>query len=313
MGHVRKIILDCDPGHDDAVAILLALGSPSLDLLGITTVGGNQTLKKVTYNAQRILAFVGREDIPVHPGSPRPLVHEVEVAPEIHGESGLDGVSLPEPGVRPHEERAANFIVNRLMELPEKSVTLVATGPLTNIALAARLEPRIVDRVAEVVLMGGGYHEGNWTPMAEFNIWVDPEAARIVFEEPWVVTMVGLDLTHQALVTPQFEEAIAALNTEVGRFFVDLMAFFRATHRDFFGFENPPLHDPCAVAYVIDPEVMAVRPAPVRIETRGEFTMGMTVVDFRAPAPPDCHTMVATRLNQERFWEVLADSLRNLG
>lgn len=309
----RQIILDCDPGHDDAVAILLALGSPAINLLGITTVGGNQTLEKVTYNARRILALVDREDVPVYPGSPRPLVHQVEVAPEIHGESGLDGVTLPEPRVAAREERAANFIVRTVMERPEKSVTLVATGPLTNIALAARLEPRIVERVKDVVLMGGGYHEGNWTAMAEFNIWVDPEAARIVFEEPWRVTMVGLDLTHQALVTPEFEEQIAAQDTEVSRFFVDLMAFFRATHQDFFGFDNPPLHDPCALAYVIDPDVMVTRRAPVRIETRGEFTMGMTVADFRAPAPPDCHTQVATRLNQRRFWQLLADSLRRLG
>ncbi len=313
MTTARQIILDCDPGHDDAVAILLALGSPAIDLLGITTVGGNQTLDKVTYNARRILALVGREDVPVYPGSPRPLVHQVEVAPEIHGESGLDGVTLPEPAVAAREERAATFIVRTIMDRPEKSVTLVATGPLTNIALAARLEPPIVERVTDVVLMGGGYHEGNWTAMAEFNIWVDPEAARIVFEEPWPVTMVGLDLTHQALVTPEFEEQIAAQNTEVSRFFVDLMTFFRATHQDFFGFDNPPLHDPCALAYVIDPDVMVTRRAPVSIETRGEFTMGMTVADFRAPAPSDCHTQVATRLNQRRFWQLLADSLRRLG
>lgn len=310
---VTSIILDCDPGHDDAVAIMLALGSPALNLVGITTVGGNQTLEKVTRNAQAMLAVCGREDVPVYMGSPRPLVHKMEIAPQIHGESGLDGVELPVPKAVVQSQRGAQFIVEKVMAEPAGSLTLVATGPLTNIALAARLEPAIVARVKEVVLMGGGYNEGNWTPAAEFNIWVDPEAARIVFEESWLVTMVGLDLTHQALVTPEFEARIKALHTPAADFFCDLMVFFRDSNRTLFGFEDPPMHDPCAVAYAINPEVFSVRRAPVQIETHGEFTMGMTVADFRMPAPPQCTTQVAVELNHKIFWDLLADSVAQLG
>lgn len=197
----KKIILDCDPGHDDAVAILLALGNPEIEIVGITTVGGNQSLEKVTYNARAMLEAAHAHDIPVYAGSDRPLVREQEVAESIHGETGLDGVELPVP-TRPLEEmHAVNFIVKTIMESEPGTITLVPTGPLTNIALALRMEPRIAERVSEVVLMGGGFHEGNWSAVAEFNIIIDPEAAHIVFNAPWKLTMVGLDLTHQALCT----------------------------------------------------------------------------------------------------------------
>ena len=195
----KKIILDCDPGHDDAVAILLALGNPEIEIVGITTVGGNQSLEKVTYNARAMLEAAHAHDIPIYAGSDRPLVREQEVAESIHGETGLDGVELPVP-TRPLEDmHAVNFIVKTIMESEPGTITLVPTGPLTNIALALRMEPRIAERVSEVVLMGGGFHEGNWSAVAEFNIIVDPEAAHIVFNAPWKLTMVGLDLTHQAL------------------------------------------------------------------------------------------------------------------
>lgn len=302
MSDAKKIILDCDPGHDDAVAIMLALGNPAIDLLGITTVGGNQTLEKITRNAQSVLVMCKTPDVPVHPGSPRPLLRKVEVAESIHGESGLDGVELPEPAGPPQEESATKFIIDTAMRHDPGTVTLVATGPLTNIALAARVEPRIVERVREVVLMGGGYHGGNWTAAAEFNIWVDPEAARIVFEEPWQVTMVGLDLTHQALATEEVSQQVSAIDSDLGRFFLGLMEFFRMTYREHQGFDDPPVHDPCAIAYLIDPSVVSTRRAPVSIETRGEFTTGMTVADFRVDPGPDCHTQVAVQLDHGRFW-----------
>ncbi len=181
----RKIILDCDPGHDDAVAIILAGGNPNIDLLGITTVGGNQTLPKVTYNALSVLRVARLTQIPVYAGCPRPLVREVEVAEGIHGDSGLDGVALPEPVTTVGDDHAVDFIIDAIMSHDPGTVTLVPTGPLTNIALAVRKEPRIADRVQEVVLMGGGYHTGNWSAVAEFNIKVDPEAAHIVFNEKW--------------------------------------------------------------------------------------------------------------------------------
>ena len=225
----KKIILDCDPGHDDAVAILLALGNPEIEIVGITTVGGNQSLEKVTYNARAMLEAAHAHDIPVYAGSDRPLVREQEVAESIHGETGLDGVELPVP-TRPLEDmHAVNFIVKTIMESEPGTITLVPTGPLTNIALALRMEPRIAERVSEVVLMGGGFHEGNWSAVAEFNIIADPEAAHIVFNAPWKLTMVGLDLTHQALCTPEVQRRIEEIGTPLAVIVSGLMDFFRRT------------------------------------------------------------------------------------
>jgi purine nucleosidase len=211
----RKIILDSDPGHDDAVAILLAVGNPSIDLLGVTTVGGNQSLDKVTYNARAVLEKAPRNRYPVYAGCDRPLVRPQEVAASIHGETGLDGVELAEtdPPARGHARRQPHRQDHHGNE--PGTITLVPTGPLTNIAMAVRMEPRIVERVQEVVLMGGGYHVGNWSAVSEFNIKVDPEAAHIVFNEPWPVTMVGLDLTHQALCTPAVQRRIESVGTDL--------------------------------------------------------------------------------------------------
>ena len=308
----RKIILDCDPGHDDAVAILLAAGSPDIDLLGITTIGGNQTLEKVTRNARQVCTVAGLTDVPLHAGTTRPLVRPVEVAEDIHGDTGMEihDYELPEPAVEVAEGHAVDFIIDTVMSHEPGTVTLVPTGPLTNIALAARKEPRIVERVAEVVLMGGGYHVGNWSAVAEFNIKIDPEAAHIVFNEPWPVTMVGLDLTHQALATDEIEAEIKALGTDLADFVVALFGAFRRNYRDAQGFEHPPVHDPCAVAYLIDPSVVSVRKAPVDIELTGTLTLGMTVADFRAPAPADCHTQVAVDLDHRKYWDLVIDAIK---
>lgn len=307
----RKIILDCDPGHDDAVAILLAAGNPGIELLGITTIGGNQTLEKVTYNARQVCTVAGLTDVPIHAGCTRPLVRPVETAPDIHGDTGMEiqGYQLPEPTVGLEEGHAVDFIIDTVMSNEPGTVTLVPTGPLTNIAMAARKEPRIVERVAEVVLMGGGYHVGNWSAVAEFNIKVDPEAAHIVFNESWLVTMVGLDLTHQALATDKVEARIKALNTDVADFVVGLFGFFRDAYKNAQGFEHPPVHDPCTVAYLIDPTVVTTQKVPVDIELTGALTTGMTVADFRAPAPADCHTQVAVDLDHGRFWDMVVDAI----
>ncbi|GAA1707021.1 nucleoside hydrolase [Propioniferax innocua] len=309
----QKIILDCDPGHDDAVAILLAAGNPEIDLLGITTVGGNQTLDKVTYNARQVMTIAG-VDCPIHAGATRPLVKDVETAGDIHGDTGMEihGYELPTPTVEVADQHAVDFIIETVMANEPGTVTLVPTGPLTNIALAVRLEPRIVERVKEVVLMGGGYHTGNWSPVAEFNIKIDPEAAHIVFNEPWPLTMVGLDLTHQALTTAEVEAQIKAIGSDVADFTVGLFHAFRDNYKDAQGFDDPPVHDPCTIAYLIDPSIVSTQKVPLDVELQGALTTGMTVADFRAPAPPDCHTQVAVNLDHKRFWDLVTDAVRSV-
>ena len=305
----RKILLDCDPGHDDAVAMMLAWGNPSIELLGITTVGGNQTLDKVTRNALSVATVVGMHDVPIAAGCRLPLVRPVEIAPDVHGDSGLDGVELPEPAVELDPRHGVDLIIETIMSNEPGTVTLVPTGPLTNIAMAARKEPRIVERVQEVVLMGGGYHVGNWSPVAEFNIKVDPEAAHIVFNEKWPIVMVGLDLTHQALATDEVAERIAAVPGSVSQFTLGLFTFFRKAYQDAQGFDFPPVHDPCTLAYLIDPTIVETVKVPVDVELNGSLTTGMTVADFRAPAPEDCQTKVATRLDAPRFWGLVVDAI----
>lgn len=305
----RKILLDCDPGHDDAVAMMLAWGNPSIELLGITTVGGNQTLDKVTRNALSVATVVGMHDVPIAAGCRLPLVRPVEIAPDVHGDSGLDGVELPEPAVALDPRHGVDLIIETIMSNEPGTVTLVPTGPLTNIAMAARKEPRIVERVQEIVLMGGGYHVGNWSPVAEFNIKVDPEAAHIVFNEKWPIVMVGLDLTHQALATDEVAERIAAVPGSVSQFTLGLFTFFRKAYQDAQGFDFPPVHDPCTLAYLIDPTIVETVKVPVDVELNGSLTTGMTVADFRAPAPEDCHTKVATRLDAPRFWGLVVDAI----
>lgn len=311
----KKIILDCDPGHDDAVAILLALGNPKIDLVGVTTVGGNQSLEKVTYNARAVLEKAHATTIPVYAGCDRPLIRPQEVAASIHGKSGLDGVDLPEPS-RPLEDmHAVNYLIKTVMESEPGTITLVPTGPLTNIALACRLEPKIIDRVKEVVLMGGGYHKANWSAVAEFNIKVDPEAAHIVFNESWRLTMVGLDLTHQALCTPEVQKRIENIGIPLAQFVSDSMDFFRQAYKDNQNFVDPPVHDPCTIAYLIDPSVVQTRRCPLDVEIHGELTSGMTVADLRGPEPSTdkCNTQVATKLDFDKFWDLVTEAIERIG
>jgi purine nucleosidase len=308
-----KIILDCDPGHDDAIALLLAHGNPEIELLAVTTVHGNQTIEKVTRNALAVATVAGITGVPFAAGAHRPLVREAEVAESIHGESGLDGPTLPEPAFEADERHAVDLIIDTIMQNEPGTVTLVPTGALTNIALAVRREPRIAGRVKEVVLMGGGYHVGNWSAAAEFNIVVDPEAAHIVFNEAWKLTMVGLDVTHQALATPEVVAAIEAVDTTPARFVLELLEFFAESYRDAQGFDFPPVHDPCAVALVIDPSVMKVVRVPLDVELTGTLTLGMTVADFRAAAPETCNTFAATDLDHAKFWALIVDALERIG
>ena len=309
----RKIVLDCDPGHDDAIALLLAHAHPGVELLAVSTVAGNQTIEKVTRNALATATVGGVHGVPVAAGCTRPLLRTARVAGDIHGDSGLDGPVLPESTVGLDPRHGVDLIIDTVLAHPPGTVTLVPTGPLTNVAMAARKEPRIVERVAEVVLMGGAYGPGNRTPTSEFNIGCDPEAAQIVFREPWPLTMVGLDLTHQARATPEVLARIGALDTAPARFVADLLAFFGAAYRRVQGFDAPPVHDPCAVAFVADPDVLTTRRAPLDVETAGALTAGMTVADLRGPEPADCRTRVAVTLDQARFWDLVLDALTRLG
>lgn len=293
------------------MAILLAHGNPEIELLAITTVAGNQTVDKTSLNARRVCTVAGIRDVPVARGCDRPLTRELKTAGYIHGESGLDGPAFGEPTVPLDRRHSVDLLIELIMK-SDGDITLVPTAPLTNIAMALRKEPRIVQKVQEVVLMGGAYTRGNSTPAAEFNIYVDPEAASIVFTAGWPLTMIGLDLTHQALATPAVLQRIAALGTPVARIAVELMEFFRDTYRRNAGFESPPVHDPCAVARVIDPQVMECVDAFVAIETRGEFTSGMTVTDFsgRLARP---NAQVARRLDVDKFWDLMVDAIERIG
>ncbi|HBO24086.1 MAG TPA: ribonucleoside hydrolase [Providencia sp.] len=310
---LHKIILDCDPGHDDAMAILLALGTPTIELLAITTVVGNQTLEKVTHNAQAILELVGAKQIPIAAGCPRPLVRAIQNAAEVHGISGLDGTHLPEPTMPLDKRHAVDLIIDTLKAHPPKTVTLVPIGGLTNIALTVRKAPEIVELVKEVVLMGGGYHTGNQSAVAEFNIAIDPEAAHIVFNEKWPITMIGLDLTHQAKPNDQIMTDIANLKTPISQFVIESLNYYTEGYRKRNGYsDHAPVHDPCAVAYVINPSLIETRIAPVNIELQGTLTTGMTVTDFRATPAENCHTQVAIKLDNPQLWAMFIDALKYL-
>lgn len=303
----RKIILDCDPGHDDAIALLLAAGNPKIDLIGVTTVAGNAEVDKTTNNALKVCEIAGIQGVPVHKGCGQPLVRKRETAPDIHGDSGMDGPLLPEPEISPEDEHAVDFLIRELMH-SAGDITLVPVGPLTNIAMAMRKEPGIVPKIQEIVLMGGGTF-GNWTPAAEFNIWVDAEAAKAVFESGVPITMMGLDLTHQALATKEIEEKINQINNPPAKFVGELLTFFRQTYQDVFGFDDPPVHDVCSVAYCIDSSVVKTRKVRVDVETQGEFTYGMTSVDLLETTGRDPNVHFAVELDHGKFWNMVIEAL----
>ncbi len=307
----RTVLLDCDPGHDDAIAILLAAGSSALKLAGITTVAGNQTLDKTTRNACAVATVAGLGHISVVAGCDRPLLRELRTAAQIHGESGLDGPPAVAPTVSVRPGHGSDFIADTVMAHPGE-VTLVATGPLTNVALALRRHPGISEAVRELVIMGGAFGRGNVTPVAEFNIYVDPEAAAIVFDAPWRVTMIGLDLTHQATCPPAVQESLRSLGSGPARFADQLLTFYRRAYFESTGLADPPVHDACAIAYVAAPELFETRPAHVRVETRGALTAGTTVTDFTAHAPGAGHD-VAVKLDADAFWDLLLDAISRLG
>lgn len=305
---MQRIVLDCDPGHDDAIAILLAARAPGIKLEAITTVAGNQTVEKTSRNALKVCTLAGIRDIPIAAGMDRPLVRELHVAAEIHGASGLDGPALPEPDLSLAPIHAVDLLIELLLA-GDGDLTLVATGPLTNLATAMRREPRIIPRIQQIVLMGGSVGPGNWTPAAEFNIYVDPEAAHVVFTCGRPITMLGLDVTHQALATPEVRERIRALGTPVAHLVDDLLGFFADTYRQVFGFAAPPLHDPCAVARVINPALLRTQPMHVAIELHGELTVGRTVCDVHGITGKPANAAVGLDLDVPAFWDLLIATL----
>jgi inosine-uridine nucleoside N-ribohydrolase len=304
------IILDCDPGHDDAIAILLALASAEVDLVGVTTVSGNQTLDKTTSNALRVLELAGRADVPVYAGADRPIVRDRDVAAHVHGESGLDGPDLPEPRTAAREQHAVDYLAE-LYRGVDKPV-LVATGPLTNIGLLFATHPDA--RPERIVLMGGAIGEGNRTPAAEFNIWADPEAAERVFKERLDTTMVGLDVTHRALIKDEHTERMRGAG-RVGKAVAELMDFYTRFHKQRYpDLDGAPMHDPVCVAHLIDPTLMRVKDAFVEVDCSTGPSWGRTNVDWRNRehfGPPNAK--VGLDIDGDRFAELVVERISSLG
>ncbi len=313
MSDSRRIIIDTDPGQDDAVAILTALASPELDVVGITTVAGNVPLALTTVNALKICELAGRPDVPVYAGCDRPMARDLVTAEYVHGRTGLDGAELPDPATTVRPEHAVDFIVDDLATAEPGTTTLCALGPLTNVATAIVREPAIVPQFRELVLMGGGFFEGgNVTPAAEFNIYVDPDAADVVFRSGIDLTMMPLDVTHKALTTRPRLDRFRALGTPVGNAVAGLLDFSERFDVDKYGSAGGPLHDPCVIAHLLAPGMFSGRHCNVRIETGSELTMGMTVVDWWGVThePPNCTVM--NDLDADAFFDLLVERIGRL-
>ncbi len=309
----RPVLLDCDPGHDDAVAILLALGSPQVELLGITTCFGNCTVADATRNAQRVLALAGREDVPVAVGAGGPMRGDTALGNYVHGASGLDGPPLPEPTVAPVAESAHDFLRRTLREADEP-VTVVVTGPMTNLGRLLSAEPELAPRIAELVFMGGSTERGNHTPTAEFNTYADPEALDVVLRSGVPIRMVGLNLTHQALATPEVVARMSAMPHPIGRTCAAWMGFFGDSYERIWEFAAPPVHDPCTIAALLDDTVIGWRDAFVAVELDGTWTRGTTVVDLHHRYPERApNASVAMDLQPARYWDLVLAALDRLG
>lgn len=310
----RKIIIDTDPGQDDAVAMLLALASPEeLDVVAVTAVAGNVPLELTSRNGLMIVELAGRTDVPVHAGAVRPMVRSLVTAEYVHGDSGIDGADLPEPSTPLAAAHAVDAIIDIVMAAEPGEITLCPLGPLTNIGLALVREPRLADRVAEIVLMGGGFFEGgNRTPAAEFNIYVDPHAADVVFRSGIPITMMPLDVTHQALTLPDRVAAFAALGTAAGDAVHGMLDFFDRHDIEKYGTEGGPLHDPCVIAYLLQPGLFDGRHVSVQIETSSELTMGMTVVDWWRVTDVEPNATVMRHVDADGLFSLLVERIGRL-
>ena len=309
----RRVLLDCDPGHDDAMAILLAAASPAIDLVAITTVAGNQTLEKTTLNARRVCSLAGITDVPIAAGCERPLERELVVAADIHGASGLDGVDWDEPTVALDERDGVDLIVESALNDADRPLTIVAVGPLTNVATALRRSPEIAAHIERISIMGGAIGLGNHTPAAEFNLYVDPEAADEVLHAGIPVTLVPLEVTHRARATDDVLARISRLETPVARASVALMRFFAQTYSRVFGLDSPPVHDPCAVAAVIDPSLVTTRRMNVEVERHSTLNLGRSVCDVHGKTGRPPNADVAMDLEVERFWDLMVAGIASYG
>ena len=310
----RKIIIDTDPGQDDAVAILLALASPEdLEVLGITAVAGNVPLALTAKNARKVCEVAGRPDVKVYAGCDRPLAHTLVTAEHVHGKTGLDGPDLPEPEMPLQQGHAVDFLINTLRAEPAGTVTLCPLGPLTNIATALQKAPDIAGRVREIVLMGGAYFQvGNITPAAEFNIYVDPEAAEIVFKSGIPIVVMPLDVTHKALVTGPRNEAFRNLGTEPGRIVAEWTDFFERFDKEKYGSAGAPLHDPTVIAYLLNPDLFRGRHINVEIETGSALTRGMTVADWWRVTDRAPNALFIGDIDADGFFALLTERIARL-
>lgn len=309
----QPIIIDADPGDDDAIAILLALASPELEVLGITTVAGNVPLPLTTRNALAMLELAGRAEIPVAPGADRPLLRELLTAEEVHGDNGLGGVVLPEPAVGPVDRHAADFIVETVAAHPPGTVTLCCLGPLTNAALALARAPRLAADLDGIVLMGGSWFQGgNTTPVAEFNIHVDPHAAERVLSSGADVTIVPLDCTHGALITPDRVAAVRAAGTRICGVAADILDFYKRYDSEKYGLPGGPLHDPCVIARLVRPDLFLAKRVAVAVETGSELTMGLTVMDWWGVTGRPANATVLHGVDADGFFALLGERLARL-
>ncbi len=304
----RKIILDCDPGHDDAIAMMMAAAHPAIELLGITIVAGNQTLDKTLVNGLHVCQALGIQ-VPVYAGMPRPIMREQVVAESIHGETGLDGPVFGPLTRKPEKEHGVRFLIDTLMA-SEGDVTLVPVGPLTNIAVAMRMEPGILPKIREIVLMGGAYGTGNVTPSAEFNIYADPEAARVVFTSGVPITMMGLDLTNQTACTMDVIERMERTGTKAGKLFGDIMRFTYRTQHEAYGLDGGPVHDATCIAYLIDPDSIRTKDMYVEIDVNEGPCYGRTVCDELGVLKKKANAKVGTGIDCGRFWDLVEECLK---
>lgn len=309
MSEKIKTILDCDVGHDDAIALMLGAAHPEIELLGICSVAGNQILKKTLTNTLHVVQHLGL-DIPVYAGMDRPIVRDQIVAAEVHGESGLDGPVFEPLTIKAQEKHAVAFIIETLMNSDEK-ITLVPVGPLSDIGMALRLEPKIADKIERIVLMGGAYGLGNYTASAEFNVLADPEAAHIVFSSGVPVVMMGLDLTNQALADMSVIERMEGLGNKAGKLFGDMMRFTFQSQR-IFGLEAGPVHDVTAMAYVVRPDLFTTKPAYVEVCLDKGCCYGRTVCDFSGMSGKEPNALVGTGIDLPRFWDFVEENLKTL-